>query len=79
MTHVEEGKLAFQLSKPSQNNPYASYSPAWAQWNQGWTCEQLKHAKDQSPAELDIRSWADIRTVALPTGNSSTNWNDAWD
>jgi hypothetical protein len=39
---MEEGKLAFRQSKPSQSNPYAMYSSAWAQWNQGWCCEQLK-------------------------------------
>ena len=45
MTHVEEGKVAFRLNKAAQSNPYAMYSPEWAQWNQGWTCEQLNSTR----------------------------------
>ena len=57
MTHVEEGTLAFQLGKPSQSNPYATYSRAWAQWNQGWTGEQLNTQERN-------RSWIAGQTCA---------------
>ena len=70
VTYVEEGKLAFQYCKPSESNPYAMYSSAWAQWNQGWSCEQLKglHRKTSSPkwltGELD---WLEVITSRFTT------------
>jgi len=68
MTHVEEGKLAFEHSKPSQSNPYAMYSSAWAQWNQGWTCEQLKTMQGSSRSCIGGQTYARLSVpVVRPT------------